>query len=222
MIDRYIQNIFKKRKQVLYGYANIEYSKFKDTYSCALVFAVPYIPQLYVENYSEQKFEQSINSAKNIIDEILKDLKTVLNNNYIDYYIPPTSQTNETELIAPFSFKYAAVNAGLGWIGKNDTLITRQYGPRIRLSSILLDARIKTGTPITKSSCPQNCNACVNICPSKALKNTNWDINKKRSEIIDYHLCNQKRSLYIEKYGRKNSCGLCMIVCPFGRDIITK
>lgn len=75
----------------------------------------------------------------------------------IHYNFPPVAQNNEEELVAPFSFKFAAVNAGLG-----------------------------------------------------------LDIKKHRDEIINYKLCNQKRSLYIKKHGRKNSCGLCMVVCPYG------
>ena len=39
---------------------------------------------------------------------------------------------------------------------------------------------------------------------------------QNEDEIIDYHLCNQKRSTYIKSHGRKNACGLCMVVCPFG------
>lgn len=39
------------------------------------------------------------------------------------YYIPPAAQNNEVDLIAPFSFKFAAVNVGLGWIGKTMLLL---------------------------------------------------------------------------------------------------
>ncbi|MBD5458872.1 MAG: epoxyqueuosine reductase, partial [Lachnospiraceae bacterium] len=67
-----------------------------------------------------------------------------------------------------------------------------------------------------ESRCPEECTKCVDICPHKALKGRTWDIGKLRSDLIDYHLCNRKRSDYIEKHGRKNACGLCMVVCPKG------
>ena len=35
------------------------------------------------------------------------------------------AQNNDEEFVAPFSYKYAAVNAGLGWIGKNDVGVKR-------------------------------------------------------------------------------------------------
>ena len=38
-----------------------------------------------------------------------------------------------------------------------------------------------------------------------AIHNVMWNIDTLRNDIIDYRLCNQKRSLYIEKHGRKNA-----------------
>ena len=134
----------------------------------------------------------------------------------VKYYIPPVAQNNEVDLIAPFSFKFAAVNAGLGWIGKNDVVITEKYGPRVRLSVILINEMFVYGNKILKSNCPENCKKCIDVCPHKALHNVQWNINSLRSDIIDYRLCNEKRSLYLKTHGRKNACGLCMAACPFG------
>ena len=119
-------------------------------------------------------------------------------------------------MIAPFSFKFAAVNAGLGWIGKNDVVITKKYGPRVRLSAILIDEQFVYGEKILKSNCPENCKKCIDVCPYKALYDVQWNINSLRSDIINYRLCNEKRSLYIKAHGRKSACGLCMAACPFG------
>lgn len=66
--------------------------------------------------------------------------------------------------------------------------------------------------------CPENCKKCVDVCPHKVLTDVKWNIKELRSNLIDYHLCNQKRSAYIEKYGRKSACGLCIVVCPFGTE----
>ena len=127
------------------------------------------------------------------------------------------AQRNETELLAPFSFKTAAARAGLGWFGKNDVIITERYGPRVRLSAILIDESFIYGQPIIKSKCPDDCTACVDICPCKALKNHQWTLETDRSEIIDYHKCNRMRSACIKKLGRKSAVGLCVAVCPIGR-----
>lgn len=217
MIEEKIERVFDEVPEVLYGYTKISYSSFSQEYMSALVFAVPYEEQLNLNSYTEERFDKSITDARIILESVLKNLEAVLNEDGIKYYIPPVAQQNEEDLSAEFSFKYAAVNAGLGWIGKNDVLITPKYGPRVRLSAVLIDYPFNYGIKITESRCG-SCNRCVDICPHKALNGLNWDINALRNDIIDYHLCNQKRSAFIEKHGRKNACGLCMVVCPFGME----
>ena len=216
MIEKNIRDIFLKYPEVLYGFTDIAYSEYANTYKSALVFAVPYGEQLTIETYSEEKFEKSIQDAKKVLEKILAQLQKMLDEYNVKYYIPPAAQNNEVDLTAPFSFKFAAANAGLGWIGKNDVVITTQYGPRVRLSVILINETFNYANKISKSNCPENCKKCVDVCPHKALHNVRWDINSLRSDMIDYRLCNEKRSIYLKTHGRKNACGLCMVVCPFG------
>ena len=216
MVEEEIQNLFSKYPDCIYGYTSISYSQYASQYKSALVFAVPHGEQLTINNYTEERFEKGIRDARKIEEEILVHIEEILNEHKVKYYIPPVAQNNEEELVAPFSFKYAAVNAGLGWIGKNDVVITEKYGPRVRLSAILIDSQFTYGQRITISNCPDSCRKCVEICPYNALHDVKWDIDALRNDIIDYMLCNQKRSLYIEKHGRKNACGLCMVACPIG------
>lgn len=217
MVSESIQQLFARIPDVKYGYTDISYSSFSEKYKSALVIAVPYDKQLVLEEYTEEAFDASILSAKTRLEQILKDIEDVLKEECIKYHIPPVAQQNEEDLLAVFSFKYAAVNAGLGWIGKNDILITEEYGPRVRLSAVLIDYPFEPGERITESRCG-TCTKCVDACPHKALKDVNWNINAQRSEIIDYHSCNQKRSAYMESHERKHACGLCMVVCPFGTN----
>ena len=217
MIDQQLTEIFSRYPQVLFGFTSIDYSTFFPEYCSALVFAVPYGGQLTLRNYTEAGFEQGIVEARAVLEEIVAQLEQALTESGINYFIPPVAQSSETELVAPFSFKYAAVNAGLGWIGKNDVVITEKYGPRVRLSAILIDAEFPYGERVEQSRCPEECRLCVDICPHGALTGRQWDIHSQRRELIDYQLCNQKRSLFIKSHGRKNACGLCLAVCPFGQ-----
>lgn len=81
---------------------------------------------------------------------------------------------------------------------------------------MLINLDFPVTSSMLESKCHKECFACVNACPHKVLKGKQWNINTKRTEIIDYQLCNQKRSLYIKTHNRKHSCGYCMVSCPCG------
>ena len=216
--ENVIKELFAEYPDVLYGFSDISYSPYSRQYCSAIVFAVPYGKQLTAETYTEQDFEDGIQSAKARLESILQRLETLLLACGTAYHIPPVAQSDETELLAPFSFKYAATRAGIGWIGKNDVVITPGYGPRVRLSAVLTDAPLSFGKPITESKCPDGCVLCVEACPCKALHGVRWDASKQRSELIDYQRCNRMRSSFIPKLGRKHACGRCLAACPFGKQ----
>ena len=219
MLQEEIRNLFSGHPEMIFGFTDISYSPYADSYASALVLAVPYGEQLSPDDYTEERFEQGIQSAKTSLEAVLVSIEDILRKNQVKYWIPPVAQENETELRALFSFKTAAAHAGIGWFGKNDVIITERYGPRVRLSAVLIDAVFEYGQPITVGRCPEDCTKCIDICPCKALKNRQWTADTDRSEIIDYHRCNQMRSAFIPKLGRKSACGLCMAVCPVGRTV---
>ena len=216
MPEKEIRKLFSEYPDILYGFTDLSYCSYKDSYHSALVFAVPYGKQLTPENYTEEEFEQGIQTARSRLEIVVAQIEQILQKHQTKYWVPPVAQENETELRALFSFKTAAARAGIGWFGKNDVIITERYGPRVRLSAILIDAVFPYGRPFTACRCPENCTECIDICPCKALKNVRWTLEKDRSEIIDYQKCNRMRSAFIKKLGRKSSCGLCLAACPFG------
>ena len=62
--------------------------------------------------------------------------------------------------------KDAAVLAGLGCIGRNNLLITPEYGPRVRLRVVLLDAELTATGPIAVRSLPTGAmRPCRGACP---------------------------------------------------------
>lgn len=211
-----IGGILEACPDILSGISSIDFSDYKTDYKCALVIAVPHSRRTGLRVYNEEAFETLIHEARQRSITVINEIAAVLDRNDVRYCIPAPAQTNEEELNALLSFKYAAVNAGLGWIGKNDVLVTERYGPEVTLNAILISCDLPAGAPIVKSKCPSGCDLCVKACPYGALTDTMWDGRAKRSELINYHLCNQKRSLYKETHNRKHACGLCMAACPVG------
>ena len=218
MVEKEIREVFSEHPDILYGFTDISYCSFKESCRSALVLAVPYGEQLSADDYTEERFERGIQTAKGRLESVAAEIGQILQKHQVKYWIPPAAQENETELRALFSFKTAAARAGIGWFGKNDVIITERYGPRVRLSAVLIDEVFAYGRPVTAGRCPDDCTKCIDICPCKALKNRQWTIGTDRSEIIDYQKCNRMRSAFIPKLGRKNACGLCLAVCPFGRS----
>lgn len=118
--------------------------------------------------------------------------------------------------ISDLPHKTVATRAGLGWIGKNCLLITQEYGPAIRLSSLLTDAPLCTSEPIDQSQCGR-CHLCVSACPGQALKGTLWNTAVNRDEIVDADKCYKtQRRIMKERTGIEiDLCGKCFAVCRF-------
>lgn len=70
---------------------------------------------------------------------------------------------------APLFEKQLAVDAGLGWIGRQSLLITPRYGSYVLLGELLLDAPVdRYDQPFQGSLCGR-CNNCVESCPNGAI-----------------------------------------------------
>jgi epoxyqueuosine reductase len=118
-----------------------------------------------------------------------------------------------------FSHKMAATRAGLGWIGKTDLFISKKFGPRLRLASVLVDYPLKPlNPPIDKSRCGK-CKLCVEACPAKAANGKLWNIRTDRDEFYSASKCKETANrLTLEKIGQDmRLCGICVSVCPVGR-----
>lgn len=114
-----------------------------------------------------------------------------------------------------FQHRTAATRAGLGWIGKNACLITDEFGPRIRLGTILTNMEVPYDDPIISSKCGQ-CNKCVKACPAIALRGNYWYPGIKREELVDPQACSEHMSNYYKHIGRGSVCGICIKSCPKG------
>ena len=131
--------------------------------------------------------------------------------------VPATKTTDLDRLCAVFSHKLAAHLAGLGWIGKSCLLITPSVGPRVRWATVLTDAPItETGEPMAERC--GDCMECVKICPMQAFTGEPFRENEPRDVRYNAGKC----SRYLAKMGEKDPesavCGLCLYVCPYGRQ----
>ena len=116
--------------------------------------------------------------------------------------------------------KDAAALAGLGVIGKNNLLVTPEFGPRVRLRSLLLDAELTPTAPVDFSPCRECNEPCRKACPKHAFE---------QESNAEYHrvLCDKQmvkdesNALVVEKWADDGSpaavvkyCRACELSCP--------
>lgn len=106
--------------------------------------------------------------------------------------------------------KKIAVSAGLGWIGRNNLLVNKETGSRLRLVSILTDMPLKTDRPLSGADCGE-CRRCIKACPAGAIKESvlEFDQIKCFEKLKEF----QKRHM-VDQY----ICGVCVSACRGRQD----
>ena len=152
-----------------------------------------------------------------LIDHILLRIGILLEQNGYGYVCIPASQSIEGKK-GLMSHKQAAINAGLGTIGKSALFLSEKYGPRVRLGTIITDCDLSEGfkEPLKENLC-SGCDLCVNACPAMALSGKEFNDNAPELPIIDVMACSKHMKEKFQHIGRGAVCGICMRVCPKGK-----
>ena len=129
--------------------------------------------------------------------------------------------------------KDAAVLAGLGCIGRNNLLVSPQFGPRLRLRVMLVDAELPAAGPIDFDPCSDCGVPCHKACPQKAFDRPRYTAEAYgqselpgRSGIYDRWACNRQMTQDNADYEtvtlagksaaarRVRYCRRCELACP--------
>jgi epoxyqueuosine reductase QueG len=139
---------------------------------------------------------------------------------YRSLSIPPDSDRIKGKYISKLyhliSHKTAATCSGLGWIGKNGLIITREYGSKLSWATVLTDAPLPPDSPTVISQCG-DCDLCVRHCPSGALCGNTWSREDPLRRIVNYDKCRSLKKGRVS-FHEKPNCGLCVIICPHSRN----
>ncbi len=116
---------------------------------------------------------------------------------------------------APLLEKQLAVEAGLGWIGRQSLLITPQFGSFVLLGVLLLSDEIDLyDSPLQGVGCGE-CRRCIEQCPAGAIL---------ENRMIDSRLCISSLTVEQDEVGDKKlhgwlfGCDECQIGCPYNRN----
>ena len=83
------------------------------------------------------------------------------------------------------SLPHAAVEAGLGTLGLNLQLLTREFGPRVLLTAVLCSVEVECDSPMADALClGPECGRCLKACPGDVIRQ--WD--------RDWEACDTYRS----------------------------
>lgn len=114
----------------------------------------------------------------------------------------------------PIMERALAVQAGLGWFGKNTLLIHRRFGTFTLLSGVLTTLEIEGVEKKERLPRCGSCTRCLDSCPTGAL--TPYSLNANL--CLSYHLIESKAPIPKE-IAKKNpgfllGCDICQDVCP--------
>ncbi len=138
---------------------------------------------------------------------------------YSAWAVPSSTRTDMVNIRGDFQHKTTATRAGLGWIGKNCQLLTKKWGPWIRLGSVLTTAPLTPAKPMERCLCGK-CTKCIDSCPAKALKGGTWNPKIKRNIILDAWACDNYKKENFSNFHNGHNCGICTNACPVGRKSI--
>lgn len=117
---------------------------------------------------------------------------------------------------APILDKAWAAKSGLGWIGKNSNLISKQVGSFFFIAELIIDLELESDGATT-DHCGK-CTRCIDACPTGAIERA-YIVNG--SKCISYFTIELKDDIPKEFSGMFDNwmygCDVCQDVCPWNR-----
>jgi len=129
---------------------------------------------------------------------------------------------NDTALSIPL-----AIDAGLGALGRNGLLVTKEYGPRVRICKIFTDMPLVCDEPDYEfieflSNFCSNCLKCAQACEKEAISFEKGTFCKPFSisnnpGVKKFYIDPEKCFEFWVENGNDCDCSNCIAACPFSK-----
>jgi len=123
---------------------------------------------------------------------------------------------NDVSLSTPY-----AIAAGLGELGRNGLLVTREYGPRVRLAKVYTELDLAVDKPKTFGVWEfcKSCKRCADQCPSGAVSHEEPSLAgqtiSNNPGVLKWYINPEKCYAF---WGENDSdCTNCITSCPFNK-----
>jgi epoxyqueuosine reductase len=139
---------------------------------------------------------------KKLLNTIKREIGEVSGRAFIDF--------------APVMEKAWAAKSGLGWLGKNNNLLTKQVGSFYFIAELIVDLELEYDHATTDHC--GSCTACIDACPTQAIIQP-YVVDG--SKCISYFTIELKDNLPQEMKGKLDDwvfgCDVCQDVCPWNK-----
>jgi epoxyqueuosine reductase len=183
-----------------------------DDAKSVISFSLNYYPQ---EHQNEDSYKISKYAYGQDYHLVIKEkLKTLLS--FISQNIGEVNGRGFVDS-APVMDKAWAKKSGIGWLGKNNNLITKKSGSFFFIAELILDLELDTDNP-TSDHCG-TCTKCIDACPTEAIYE---DHKVDGSKCISYLTIELKDSLIPNNFSNQMEdwmfgCDICQDVCPWNK-----
>lgn len=194
------------------------------SFPIAVSWAAPMNPQIMagITNGPDHAYAEEYRRVNQRINELSTQLSAAIKAlGFRARALAASERTDPVLIKGDFPHKTAATRAGLGWVGLNCQLITRNHGPWLRLGTIFTDMPLPSATSVTRSLCGA-CTRCVDACPAKALKGVPWHPGIERERILNAQACDNWKKKHYPEYNNGHNCGICTAVCPVGHKLLRR
>jgi epoxyqueuosine reductase len=221
--NKWLDEWMQSRDILLWGAADIRKLCFciredQKPYPGAISWAIPMPTDIMagLKNGPTEAYARTYAEVNIQLNELAPALSTAIcQKGFRAHSLAASDRTDLVNIRGDFPHKTAATLSGVGWVGRHCQLVTRSFGPWVRLGTVFTDMPLAYGTPFNRGYCG-TCRACVDACPAGALTGKSWKPAIKREEILDAAVCDRWKKEHYMKFHKGHNCGICSSVCPYG------
>jgi len=190
-------------------------------YTCGISVAVRLEDQIMnaITDLPTVEYAEHYRKINSVLDNLTaRIVDWIIGRGYRAEAVPASKIMDTGNLYGAVSHKAIARMAGIGWQGKSLLIISPEFGPRMRLATVLTDMALPFDGP-SENRCG-SCTECADACPARAIKNVrSHGRYSDREEALFFGRCVErtyKNSLLPGINAR--ICGVCVSVCPHGKS----